>query len=274
MLSLNARFFIAAASELRAMQVILDNIPDKTVALGDRDREFIQQQVERMISAIQAIGARSSYRSAERLKLALESDDARPGYFQISQGLADIESRFADHLDDIMLFVVSSEEAMLLGAADDLVEEVGFSERFPNASLEIEEAAKCIALGRTTAAVFHSMRALECGIRALAKSLDIEDPLKPAEKNWGVVLSKIKEKIDDRWPAKTRSKDATAAKVVSLHAHLDAVRVPWRNATMHVENVYLHHEATHILRCVAFFLKELGSHCTETGEDPMMASLG
>lgn len=274
MIELDARFFLHATSELRAMQVLLNNLPDKTLPLGSQDKELIQQHVGRMISAIQAIGARSSYRSAERLKLALESVDACPGYVQISQALADIESRFADHLDDIMLFVVASDEVTLLGVADDLVEESGFSERFPNASLEIEEAAKCIALGRTTAAVFHSMRALECGIRALAKSLDIEDPLKPAEKNWGVVLSKIKDKIDSTWPQKTRVKDPTAAKVLNLHAHLDAVRVPWRNATMHVENVYLHHEAAHILRCVAYFLKELGSHCTESGEDPLLAQLG
>lgn len=62
------------------------------------------------------------------------------------------------------------------------------ADRFPAAVFEIDEAAKCLALGRSTAAVFHLMRLMEIGIRALARCLQIPDPVKPAERNWAMIL--------------------------------------------------------------------------------------
>lgn len=56
------------------------------------------------------------------------------------------------------------------------------------------------------------------------------------------------------------------AEFEALYANLDAVRNPWRNATMHVETIYAPHEALHILRCSAFFMSKLNTLCDENGE--------
>jgi hypothetical protein len=112
------------------------------------------------------------------------------------------------------------------------------------------------------------MRALECGIRALRIFLGIPEPTKPAEKSWGIVLGDIKEAIDAKWPKSGRLPTTEGAQIESLYATLDAVKNPWRNATMHVENVYAPHEALHILRCVGLFMLDLSQHCDEEGRPP------
>ncbi len=265
MLELNARFFLNAVTELRAIQVVLQNVINMADMVGDADNKILLDHLERMGSAIEAIGARSAYKSADRLESALKGDYAALNYEFVSNGLADIESRFADHLEDIQLYVANNQEVAFLGAADDLIEIGGFSVAFPNAALELEESSKCIVFGRHTASVFHAMRVLEYGIRALAASLGIEDPLKAQERNWSIVLGKIRDKLDSDWPRSRRLANTKGAELEGLYATLDAVKSPWRNATMHVENVYLPHEALHILRCVGFFMQKLIRHCDEKG---------
>ncbi len=143
----------------------------------------------------------------------------------------------------------------------------GFSGFFPNTAFELEEAAKCIAFGRHTASVFHAMRMLELGIKAISKRLGIPDPTKAAERNWAFILKEIKTQIDSQWPAQTRMPGTEGAKFDALYASLDAAKNPWRNATMHVENTYALHEALHILRCSGFFMKQLMTLADEQGND-------
>jgi hypothetical protein len=109
------------------------------------------------------------------------------------------------------------------------------------------------------------MRVLECGIKAFCKLLKIPDATKPADKNWGVILKAIKERIDELYPNRTRLQGSQGAKLEALYATLDAIKNPWRNATMHVENIYAPHEALHIARCTGVFMLELLKHCDEEG---------
>jgi hypothetical protein len=68
-----------------------------------------------------------------------------------------------------------------------------FANKFPTqAVFEVDEAGKCLALNRPTAAVFHLIRTMEVGILATSRCLQIADPIKPAERNWGRILEKIK----------------------------------------------------------------------------------
>ena len=129
-----------------------------------------------------------------------------------------------------------------------------YSSEWPTASLEIEEAAKCIALGRVVAAVFHCMRCLEVGIEALSVHLEIEPPTKTSDKTWGTILGKIKSKIDEIYPANKRLNGTKGHEIEKIYTTLDAVKNPWRNATMHVDATYLPHEAIQIATCTGFFL--------------------
>lgn len=140
--------------------------------------------------------------------------------------------------------------------------------KFPTAAFEIEEAGKCLGLSRPTAAVFHLMRVLEIGIAAVARCLGIDDPIKPSQRNWGAILRTIKEEMDKHSAAKLPAQWAQPEKIFfeEVYASLDAVRNPWRNATMHVENKYTDEEAEHILIAVRAFMRKLSARMDEDGE--------
>jgi hypothetical protein len=135
-----------------------------------------------------------------------------------------------------------------------------------HAMFEIDEAAKCLALGRSTASVFHLMRVMEIGVRTIAKCLGIPDPIKPSDRNWGRMLKNIwDEGIAKKWPTSTDRTTGDGEIFESLYASLDAVKNPWRNATMHVENKYTNDEAEHIFVAVRGFMKKLASRMDEQG---------
>jgi hypothetical protein len=50
-----------------------------------------------------------------------------------------------------------------------------------------------------------------------------------------------------------------------IYASLDAIRNPWRNATMHVKNTYTEEEAEHIAVVVRGFMVKLASRMDQEG---------
>jgi len=138
--------------------------------------------------------------------------------------------------------------------------------KFPDASFEIDEGGKCLALERGTACVFHLMRAMEIAVRATARCLQISDPIKPSERNWGFILGEIKKGIDARWPTAASRHGGDGAFFETLYASLSAVRNPWRNATMHVEKRYTVEEADDVLAAVRGFMRLLASRLDEQGQ--------
>src|SRR5205085_5356579 len=70
--------------------------------------------------------------------------------------------------------------------------------KFPQANKEIKEAGNCYATGNYTASVFHLMRAVEHGARALVKRLKIrrgtgpDDLPYPVELcDWGTIYGRL-----------------------------------------------------------------------------------
>jgi hypothetical protein len=142
-----------------------------------------------------------------------------------------------------------------------------FESKFPSALFEVDEAAKCLALSRPTAAVFHLMRSMEIAIHAVRECLAIPAPVKDWERNWGRIIEKIEQAITVRNSANPKNwaiKDDPEF-FASIYVSLDAVRVAWRNTTMHVENKYTEEEAEHILGLVRGFMKKLASRMGEDG---------
>ncbi len=164
-------------------------------------------------------------------------------------------------------FSINPEEVRLYDPPNPLFG-TDFQTKFPSASFELDEAGKCLALARYTAAVFHMMRIMEIGIRAVGRCLNIPDPVKDAERNWGAVLRKIKDEIDRRTAAKPQTWLHNDDKnfFSEIYVSLDAVRVAWRNTTMHVENKYTGEEAEHIFVSVRGFMKKLAMRFDEAGQ--------
>jgi hypothetical protein len=185
-------------------------------------------------------------------------------YEFLAECISDIRVTFRRELSLIKIFCVEPKFEAYFDV-DLLSFGPNFRTQFSTAIFEVDEAGKCHALGRSTATVFHLMRALEIAIRAVARSLGIPDPVKDAERNWGRILEKIKKELERRQSAAAwRSGDKEF--FAEAYASLDAVRVAWRNPTMHVENKYTEDEAEHIFVTVRGFTKKLASRMDENGE--------
>ncbi|SNS70393.1 hypothetical protein SAMN06295955_10421 [Sphingopyxis indica] len=224
MLEIDSSALLAAATDLARVHQIFSGIGEA------RDQTLIPSSVEMMLPPLESfeeqakiLGASLAVIASQRLRVALSEEPCRLTVGVSTQRLHEVESRFADHLIEIKMLALTSQDAVLLQSADELIEIEGFSVAFPSAAFEVEEASKCIAMGRHTASVFHSMRMLEIAIKALAKRLGIEDPTKPAEKNWAFILNSIRKRIDELWPPKGRVSESEGAAFEAMYAHLDAI---------------------------------------------------
>lgn len=262
MLDVLAIELIGVPVEMRTLKSAIDQIDEKNAVLRADDRENILfPHAKKLISALSSVEARSALASTSRMQEQLQSN-LTLSYAQVATMLGDIESRFADHLNDIKLLYLNPQEAALFGPAEHLLATNGspspeIRDKFPNACFEIEECSKCLALGRHTAAVFHAMRVMELGLAALARHLVTPDPVKASDRNWGNILNAVKTKIDEKWPVKARLPGTEGTRMEALYVTIDAVKNPWRNSTMHVERTYALHEAVHIARCTGMFILEL-----------------
>lgn len=122
--------------------------------------------------------------------------------------------------------------------------------RFPAAAYDIDEASRCLALGRSTAVVFHCMRIIEQGLQAYASWRGKEGQPEPGERRWRVLLIWVR--------AEPRAAD--------LNAKLDAVRRAWRGGRLQVAAKYTEAEAARILGRVDSFMRCLARLCDEDGE--------
>jgi hypothetical protein len=186
---------------------------------------------------------------------------------QIYKYVEDLHIRMFDELTLRKLYVLEQERTKYF-EPDAPLFGVDVANKFVSTVFEIDEAGKCLALGRSTASVFHLMRVMEIGIRATARCLSIDDPVKPAERNWGHILKTVKDELDAHSgkAPKAWSRIGDQDFFDAAYASLDAVRVVWRNPTMHVEKKYTDDEAEHVFGAVRGFMTRLASRCDENGE--------
>lgn len=137
--------------------------------------------------------------------------------------------------------------------------------QFPSISYEISESGKCMALGRSTASVFHSIRCLESGIRAISRCLGIPDPTRASERSWHKMLEKVKAEIERRWPTASNKLSGDGQLFDGLYGALAAIQNPYRNSTMHLDQIYTEDDANHIFVMVGGFMKKIASKMDEQG---------
>lgn len=128
---------------------------------------------------------------------------------------------------------------------------------FPAADEELQLAGKCFALDQTTAAVYHSMRALESGLTALARQLGV--PPQP-QQMWGQVISEIEAAIKaaprkNQPPDRLKFLDASSDAATNFRFFKDA----WRNHAMHKRNNYDRSKAESILDHVRQFFEDIAA---------------
>jgi len=136
----------------------------------------------------------------------------------------------------------------------------------PDAKPDCEEALHCYALERNTAAVFHSMRAAEHGLRKLSKRLRVkvfdkgkQHPVELA--TWNKVITEINNKI-----AAIRLLPMSQKRQQQLELYSDAgqhclfMKDIWRNDISHAKKPHKATEALAAVERVKDFLQFLAKH--------------
>jgi hypothetical protein len=137
-------------------------------------------------------------------------------------------------------------------------------DRFGKASTEINLARECYALARWTPCVFHLMRACEIGIKALYKSLGQPPP--SLASSWGKMI----EPMDKQLALKVSQRHGDWATNPDFFYHatndIRAIKLAWRDKTMHVESDYNEREARKALNAVTSFFEHLSTKLDQDGK--------
>ncbi len=136
---------------------------------------------------------------------------------------------------------------------------------FPSSRNELWDASNCLASGLWTAAVFHSMRAAEIGVRALARSLEVSFPDKSVEQaEWAQLVDQADAKIKafaQRPRSDTREEDqrfySTAA------SQFRYFKDGWRVRVAHARAVYSEDQAVKIFEHTRDFFETLADRLKE-----------
>lgn len=136
---------------------------------------------------------------------------------------------------------------------------------FPLARKELVEAGKCFAFDRYTACVFHCMRAVEVGLRAMAIALEIEKfdfPLEQAD--WEGIIRKIESKIlKMKDMVKTAEKDDGQNFNSSAAMQFRYFKDGWRVRVAHTRETYDETQALRVLEHAVTFIEILAGRLKE-----------
>lgn len=132
---------------------------------------------------------------------------------------------------------------------------------FPSVQYDAQEAARCYALGRNTASVFHLMRILEIGLAVLGKRFSISAD----HTNWETVINQIEKAIgvmdkDPNRPADWKDEREFYSQCAS---HFRVVKNAWRNYTAHARGKYDEQEALDMLGNVRGFMQKIATRLHE-----------
>ena len=172
-----------------------------------------------------------------------------------SQVLADavmeVTSRLIDELDARKIYIVALERnAYVSGNLFSAV----VAERFSAAIPDMDEAARCFAFERPTACIFHLMRVTEFALYEIAQLLEIEDHAP----TWEPIIRKIDAELKEDY--KKRKFKGSQDLLANMSTHLHAVKVAWRNKTMHVEKVNTMEHAKEIYDATTGLMRYLGEN--------------
>jgi hypothetical protein len=131
-------------------------------------------------------------------------------------------------------------------------------ERFPSANIDMDEAAKCFALERYTASVFHSMRIMEAGLNTMGKSLNLE-----VGKNRHDALEDIQKAIDFCSRTPTSGWEDVQPFYSEAVTHFSNVKAAWRDHTMHIKQHYDEPGSLGIFNSVSDFMRHLAKRLHE-----------
>ncbi len=257
MLQFHADKFVALASVLRTVSMYLLRDPQtfNDPSKSDAERAMLAGELSKSIVLLEGIGLRQSVKKAKKINGQLNFAGYNATHFSVS--IDELMERIKDELEDGVFLHLSEAEARLYEPASPLCgQEV--ADNFPSSSYDIVETGKCLALGRSTAAVMHSMRALEPGLVAMAKEVGYT----PQRDTWNEAIDAISNRLDPKHANYVQDKDKREF-LSPAAAQFRFFKDAWRNHAMHSREKYTPEEAMSVATSVQSFMKHLAKRLKE-----------
>jgi hypothetical protein len=202
-----------------------------------------------LLKSLEVLDARVTAIAVRKLIALCQSD--RMTYASLKRGYEHINSRLEDELSLVQVFVMSPERVKYFQPKEPLFGSE-FADKFPQAIPDMEDAAKCLAFDQGTAAVYHLMRVMEHGLKAIGTMLDI-----PYAPSWEAYLRQIRKKCDEPRTEKDDAWRMQESFFRDVESDLTGVKIVWRNPTMHVQRRFSVQEAEEIFAAVRAFMKRI-----------------
>jgi len=134
------------------------------------------------------------------------------------------------------------------------------ADAFPDSTIEIIEASRCLALARWTASVFHQMRAIELALHRWALQLGVNQFSAIELENWKQIIDASDKTVRQlEQQPKSAQKDAELKYYGETIAHFRAIKDAWRNHVAHSRARYDEGQATSIMNHTREFMNLLAS---------------
>jgi hypothetical protein len=201
-----------------------------------------------------ALGLPNTLAQISRVRLMTKTGHLQGNLRGFADAVMEISTRLIDEMDSKKFYAVGSEKISYI-VGNQFSPRV--AERFQDAIADMDEAARCYAFERPTACIFHLMRVTEYGIKAFAEMLGIEDH----NPTWEPIIRKIDSELKADY-SKRKFKGSQEV-LANASTHLHAVKVAWRNKTMHVEKINTMEHAKEIYDATAGFMRYLAENLPE-----------
>jgi len=225
---------------------------NQTLLLTTKGQQEFQEVVPKLYKYCDELGLTLS-----RNKIAELARRVNEGCqtIEIPRLLRELDERIHEELQAEWFFHVAREKVPYLRVMGALYSEI-LESNFRFAYNELEHAGSCYAFKENTACVFHSMRALDRGLRALADKLEFL-PADYESENWKNIIDIIEKRIrkmeeEPKGAEKSAKLRFYSALVLEFRYFKDA----WRNHVSHGSDPYDEQQAHRVLVHVFDFMCE------------------
>jgi hypothetical protein len=230
---LNLTNFLTAV-QAGGMQLIQTNVDQTFPNYSDPNNNVINVSLSSHIKFYQMLEEqcidlefRASLASVRKIQRVLA--DPNPTHKDLRPLEIELLGRLMDEMGEKFFWTLTTREAELYNRPRTGWVEI--IDRFPDTVTDIEEAAKCFALARYAAAVFHSVQVVEVGLIELGKLIGVTDPLS----GWTATTNRLQQIIKKGHDARTSFERQHFAFLEQMHGTIEGLKNAWRNKISHAQ---------------------------------------
>jgi hypothetical protein len=215
-------------------------------------------------SGCREIGMQISADTAADGAKRLGQSDFNATYLWVINEIKSIETLIRREMSGKFFIYISPERAKFWPSArEQFIFGKNVHDAFPSTFYDIGQSGVCLSMGCTTASVFHLMRVLETGLRALGKIFGVSLD----HSSWGPAILQIESKIremhvDPQFKSLPDCKQQQQF-YADAASHFGILKDAWRNHTMHARSKYTDQEAQQIFGSVKAFMQKLAERLKE-----------